>query len=309
MPFRVTADVDPLPTIFVSVNTPLPLCLHPTLLDVPAPNVNPRTWNGATLAYDAFLALPRVPGYRYEFLDGTARIRPVDHPLILLAARTSTVQARTAPPPSSCTVRPLAPDHRDALVALWTDIFTPLPDYATADRTSIRADAQKRIDALLAAPATPNTTRSRVALRNDTVIGGLLADTFGPHPQLDVIFVAPSAQRRGAARALLHAFAKATRSHSHLVSSAHPANRESRQWHRRMGFVPLPDRPLVRHLQAHLRANLAHDHVPATAGKQAKTMLDRIADRLRRAEHEHPAAVHPIRWAQDEDLLPQYLVD
>ena len=33
-----------------------------------------------------FLALPRVPGYKYELLDGTARIRPVDSPVVLLEA-------------------------------------------------------------------------------------------------------------------------------------------------------------------------------------------------------------------------------
>jgi hypothetical protein len=37
-------------------------------------------------------------------------------------------------------------------------------------------------------------------------------------------------------------------------------------------------------------------------------MLDQIADRLRASERKHPTAVHPIRWAQEDDALEQYLV-
>jgi hypothetical protein len=101
------------------MSTPIypPLCLRPGALDVPVPKVDPMRWNGASMDAAKFRTLPRVPGYRYELLDGTARIRPVDSPLILLAARTDDGMA-PARPPASVTLRPPRLRDRDALVNL-----------------------------------------------------------------------------------------------------------------------------------------------------------------------------------------------
>ena len=191
----------------MSVPIPPSLCLRPGALDVPVPKVDPTRPDGVAMGSDKFRALPRVPGYKHELIDGTARIRPVDSPLVLLAAPTADLRTRTQPPDQG-TVRPLAPDDRDALVTLWADIFVEMPDYGGVDRDDIRADAQEQIDVLLNSPEGPNAMRSRVALRDGTVVGGLLADTFGAVPQIDVLFVAPEAQRRGVGAALLHAFAR-----------------------------------------------------------------------------------------------------
>lgn len=114
-----------------------PLCLRPNVLDVPAPDVDPARWDGVAMESDEFRALPRVPGYKYELLDGTARIRPVDSPLIPLAARTTDVLARSRSSDWT-TVRSLGPDDRDTLVTLWTDIFVEMPDYGWVDRNHIR---------------------------------------------------------------------------------------------------------------------------------------------------------------------------
>lgn len=208
------------------VSTPIhpPLCLRPGALDVPTPDVDPSRWNGITMEADEFRALPRVPGYTHELIDGTARIRPVDSPLILLAIRTDDVPAQTRPSVPT-TVRPLAPNDRDALVTLWADIFVERPDYGRVDRDHIRTDAQKQIDALLDNSEGANATCSRVALRDGTVVGGLLASTFGKHPQIDVLFVVPHEQRQGIGRTLLRAFVQAVRAAAYIVSTSHPANR------------------------------------------------------------------------------------
>lgn len=293
------------------MDTPIhpPLCLRPGALDVPVPDVNPARWDGASMEQSEFLALPRVPGYKYELLDGTARIRPVDSPVILLAARTVDVLAR-ASPSEQATVRPLAPDDRDALVTLWADIFVEMPDYGWVDREYIRDDAQERIDALLENADGQNARRSRVAVRDGTVVGGLLADTFGSAPQIDVLFVAPEAQRQGLGAVLLHAFAHAVCADDALriVSTSHPANRASRDWHRTMGFYPLPDRSLIRHVRTTLQANLKHGHVPEADARPVIETLAQIDERLRETERERPRAVQPIRWAQDEKLLDRHLV-
>lgn len=293
----------------MSTPTPPPLCLRPSVLDVPTPDVDPARWDGVAMGSDEFRALPRVPGYKHELIDGTVRIRPVDSPLVLLAARTADLRAR-AHPPDPGTVRPLAPGDRDALVTLWADIFAEMPDYGRADRDHIRADAREQIDALLDNPEGVDAMRSRVALRDGTVVGGLLADTFGAVPQIDVLFVAPAAQRQGVGAALLHAFVRAVHADDEprVVSTSHPANMGSRRWHRAMGFVPLPSRSLVQHLRICLRTNLAHGHVPAERGRPVEAMLDRIVDRLRDAERSHPTAVHPIQWRRESTRLEQYLL-
>jgi len=288
---------------------PPPLCLRPGALDVPIPDAAPSRWDGAVMDQSEFLALPRVPGYKYELLDGTTRIRPVDSPVILWVARTKEVLAQ-AHSSTGATVRPPAPEDRDALATLWADVFVQHPDYGWVDREYIHSDAQDRLDALLDTPDAQNARRSRVAVRNGAVVGGLLADTFGSAPQIDVLFVSPDAQRRGIGAALLHDFAQAARADDEprIVSTSHPANRTSRAWHRAMGFRPLPDRSLVRHVCTTLRANLEHDHVSETDAQPVLEILDQIADRLRETEGERPRAVQPIRWGQDDNLLAQYLV-
>lgn len=185
-----------------------------------------------------------------------------------------------------------------------------MPDYGGGDRDHIWADAQEQIDALLGNPEGANTMCSRVALRDGTVVGGLLADTFGTVPQIDVLFVAPEAQRWGIGTALLHAFARTVHADDEprIVSASHPANTASRRWHRAMGFVPLPSRSLIQHFRICLRANLAHGHVPAERGRPVEAMLDRIVDRLRGAERSHPTSVHPIQWRRESTRLEQYLL-
>lgn len=197
------------------MSTPIhpPLCPRSGALDVPVPDVDPSRWDGVEMDLGAFRALPRVPGFKYELLDGT-------------------------------------------------------------------------------------------------VIEGLRTDTFGSVPQIDVLFVAPEAQRRGIGTALLHAFARAVHAddESRIVSSSHPANRASRNWHRSLSFYPLPSRSLIRHIRTCLQANLEHGHVLEADGRPASAMLGRIATRLQAAERERFAAAHPIQWTREEDLLEQHLV-
>ena len=80
------------------MSTPIypPLCLRPSALDVPVPDVAPMRWNGASMDAAKFRTLPRVPGYRYELLDGTARIRPVDQ--FVLVARDAGQRAELVAP-------------------------------------------------------------------------------------------------------------------------------------------------------------------------------------------------------------------
>ena len=55
----------------MSMPAPSPFRLRPGALDVPAPDVDPMRWDGTVIGSSAFLALPRVPGYKYKLLDGT----------------------------------------------------------------------------------------------------------------------------------------------------------------------------------------------------------------------------------------------
>lgn len=173
-----------------------------------------------------------------------------------------------ARPPASVTLRPPRLRDRDALVNLWTDLFAERPDYGGAGREHIRADAQKRVDALLDSSNEPPLDWACVALHDGAVVGALLPDMFGSYPQIDVLFVAPDWQRRGVGTALLRTFAQAVRADDApcVVSTSHPANRASRGWHRAMGFCPLPSRPLIQHLRLCLQANLVHEPRPCESG-------------------------------------------
>ena len=54
----------------MSMPVPSPFRLRPGALDVPAPDVDPMRWGGAAMDKTDFLALSRVPGYKYKLLDG-----------------------------------------------------------------------------------------------------------------------------------------------------------------------------------------------------------------------------------------------
>lgn len=291
-----------------------PLCLLPSGVDLPVPNVDPMQWHESTMVLDTFNALPRHPGYKYELWDGTASIRPADSALATLVAslREATRRAEQRSCDASGAVRPLRPDDRNALVDLWTEVFDPLPDYGLADRVFIRSDAERQLDELLADPASEEVFHSRVATTEGTIVGALLTTTFGSTPEIDVIFVAPDYRNQGIGSALLEEVGqRLLQAGEHrIVSGYHLANEGSRTWHRRLGFYELPDLTLARHRYRCVRMNLDHGHyADPEAARDHVAHLERVIDRMERAEQDHFSAVHPSQWPREEEgLLERYFL-
>lgn len=289
-----------------------PLCLLPSGVNVPVPDVDPMQWHEATMDMDTFNALPRHPGYKYELWEGTASIRPAESALATLVASLPEALRRTEQ--RSCdapgAVRRLRPDDRDALVGLWTDVFDPLPDYGLADRACIRSDAERQLKELLADPASEEVFRSRVVTTEGTIVGALLTTTFGSTPEIDIIFVAPDRQEQGIGSALLGDVGQRLlqAGERRIVSGYHLANEGSRAWHRRLGFVELPDLTLARRRYRCVRMNLDRGHyADPEAARDHAAHLERIIDRMERAEQDHFSAVHPLQWSREgETLLERY---
>jgi ribosomal protein S18 acetylase RimI-like enzyme len=252
------------------------------------------------------MRLPRVPGYIYELSDGTPDVRPSESAVAVVAAPASDVTAcaqrhvRDDRATANTSVRPPHPRDRDALVDLWTRVFTQTPDYCRAPLEYVRTDAEKRIDALFDASSSAEEA-SRVVTSDETVVGALLAGSFGDVPEVDVIYVDPDHRRRGLGAQLLAAYVSALQENraEYVVSGYHLANGPSRAWHHRMGFRTLPSLLLVRHVRRSVQLNVTSGHVPARSGQSALDVLERIEQRLSETQEKDFATAAPPLWQRN----------
>jgi GNAT superfamily N-acetyltransferase len=187
----------------------------------------------------AFDRLPRQIGWKYEYHDGVADIRPASIMVpfeLALESRPLIIRPE---------IRPVAPDDRRKLRSGFLAAFRSAPEYASRTLDGYGRAADDYLDRFFGAPS----SASALAIADGELVGAALITAGPTEPVLDCLFVCPAFARAGWATALVsHAAMMLLRSgETRLCSYAMQANEPSLRWHERFGFREVPDLAVARH--------------------------------------------------------------
>lgn len=208
------------------------------------------------MSFEEWERLPRPPGWKYEYFDGCAHIRPGYQ----YAVTALELTVRPVNPP--CLLRGVSPEDEALLLPVYLEAFEDEPTFCDYSDEKFRDAARADLRATFSGNRAPPLAASRVAVATEAgearCLGAALLSQDGEYgPVLDLIFVLPAWQRRGVATALVASAVNALLSAGErtLTSSYHLANQRSQAWHRSFGFVERPD---LRYAQAYYRST-AHE--------------------------------------------------
>ena len=204
------------------------------------------------MTIDEFHLLPRRLGWKYEYFDGAAHVTPAS----VVVECVVDVVFRLLPHPYA--VQAVGPDHRDSLIEAYRDAFEPTPDYLDWPPEAFSASAGTTIDGYFSGAYGAPSPTSRLLLHEGEVVGAALVVVSRDERHcLKPVFVRSARQRRGVATALASSVICALHDlgQSALYSTFLLANEPSRSWHRRLGFVELPNELLTRYCLHHLKCN------------------------------------------------------
>ena len=197
-----------------------------------------------------FLRQPQDPGWKYEYINGIARVSP-RHVVVPLRADVTP----RAVDPAGLHLRPVVPADAPALARAFHEGFRETVEYCDWPDARIRQSGEDAVRTFFAGKRGTFHPASRLLLDLDQpcmVIGAALIIQKPGGPFLDMLFIRPPWQRHGLAAALagaamnqLHALGE-----THLGSALDLANEPSRRWHRKFGFVEQPSFALAR-VRAH----------------------------------------------------------
>lgn len=200
------------------------------------------------MSFDEWERLPRPPGWKYEYYDGCAHVRPNYQ----YAVTTLTVTPRSVVAP--CVLRPASTDDEASLLAVYLNAFGEDPVFCDYTEEQFLEAAQTDLRESFSGRRAPALPASRVALATETEIVGaaLLSYNAEYGPMLNLLFVRHGWRRRGVATALISSVMNALSEtgETTLTSCYHLANNASQAWHRAFGFVEKPD---LRYAQAYER--------------------------------------------------------
>ena len=189
---------------------------------------------------DAYHLLPFHPGWKIEYIHGEAVFQPRE----AFAYGALPVRPPTSHAPAGVAVHPLDSVDATALIELFHDAFSETPEYAGWSDETFAKEPRRVVHDFLAGKRGAISPASRVAVRDGALVGAafLVAHDAGA-ALLDVLMIAPAAQRRGIATALATAALAhlAATGGGRLISRWHLANEASVAWHRRQGFIEEPD--------------------------------------------------------------------
>ena len=233
------------------------------------------------MSIDEYRVMPHRLGWKHEYYDGAARLRPS------LGAYTEYEwPGGTASAPrrsvAAFAVRDARARDEAALIALYEAAFDDGPDHAGYPADAYRAEAGKAAD----------TSRARihVAVSGTALLGAIrLRDRFGDGTSsatIEPVMVHPEARRRGIASALLRRVieASAALGIERIASGAHLANAPSMAWHDRLGFVERRGWSSVAARLGHWRWMAGHhEHAgDAEAARLAHEEADRLQAKFER---------------------------
>lgn len=234
-----------------------------------------------------FELLPRELGWRYEYADGWAEIRPRH----LAVKLTAPVTPRSIPD-VGCRIRAVTPADRRALVTAFCDGFGDTVEYCDRTRPQIRFAAEDAVATFFAGKRGSFHPASRVAVPFDnprTIAGAALVVQKPCGPFLDMLFIRTRRRQHGLGTALVGTVMNALliEGAAHFGSAYNVANHPSIAWHHKFGFAEVPDLFITRS-----RAQLARHELwrrqqigDFNSGERQElereiARLDQLADRL-----------------------------
>jgi len=242
-----------------------------------------------TMPWEEFEVLPRAPGWKYEYWDGTAHITP-NHRIVVTTVAVSPRAVVTA-----ASIRPAVADDETYLKPPFMEAFAEAVDYCDYDEDGLNRGANRDLERIFKSRGGTLFGASRVALdpSEGTPIGAVLV-TEGPvNPLLSILFVVPRWQRNGIANALVSAAINCLDElGEHRFTSAFLlANEASRNWHHRFGFIDEPDLSLAQNYLSNARHELWRrqklGNLSAAEQKALEHECERLevdVDRLRQME-------------------------
>jgi GNAT superfamily N-acetyltransferase len=193
-----------------------------------------------------FDLLPQEIGWKYEYADGHASIRPR-----ALAARLRVPITRHIVRDTGCLFRPITEDDTPGLVRAFTDGFRDTVEYCDCTGAQVRQAGVDAIRTFFAGRRGTFHPASRLAVlenRRYLIAGAALIVQKDDGPFLDILFIRRRWQRYGLGTALVSAVMNelADLGEQTLGSAYNVANAPSIAWHRKLGFEEVPDLFLAR---------------------------------------------------------------
>jgi GNAT superfamily N-acetyltransferase len=215
------------------------------------------------MSFEEFQALPRILGWKYEYLQGCGYIEPRGCPVGAVLRLAEEIEAHP---------EVQAIESFDELEGLFVEAFANSVDYAGFSLDMMKERARKTLKVHRAGKRGEPRAESRVFLREGSPVGAALLVQKAHGPHLDILMVRPDQQRQGVAKALIENVGGSLLKSGErsLTSAYHLSNIPSRGWHRRMGFEEIPDLYAENVLQRHRMINGGHQ------GKKSRTSKHRL---------------------------------
>jgi hypothetical protein len=189
------------------------------------------------MSWAAFDRLPRRLGWKHEYIDGTAYLRPSWQYVRY------TLDLAPRDPGRQLGVRPVTPQDELALRQPFLEAFALAPEYVGYPMAKFREAAAKYLAGYFGDVRGIASPVSVMAEVRGAIVGAALVKDRPEGPLLDCIFVRPGHGRKGWATALAaHAVNGLIRRGAALLrSGALLANGASLAWHARFGFREVPN--------------------------------------------------------------------
>jgi RimJ/RimL family protein N-acetyltransferase len=253
------------------------------------------------MTIEEFRRVPRKLGWKYEYWDGQTHISP-SHQIV-----TVSIEVKPRAVTSLCQLRAVNQADAPHLSAIYFVAFSNTIEYCDWKPEEIQETAREDVHDFFAGKRGKPHPASRIAVApdEDSVVGAaLIVENEDGTPFLDILFVTPEWQHQGVGTALVSSAINELYQAGvkRLESSYMLGNEESQAWHRKFGFVEVPDlflaRWYYRHAQYELRrreqigdlTSAEHDKLSATVN-QWKAEVDELE---RIAEQKGMEAVLPI---------------
>lgn len=193
------------------------------------------------MSFQTFENLPHRLGWKHEYWDGIARLRPNSTTVTFeLDISPRTVFLRRG-------VRPVTPDDAAVLSDAFLAAFALAPEYVGYPLQAFRKQAREYMARFFGPQRGEWSPASRLAVIDGRVAAASLLRKTRRRMLLDCVFVRPGFARRGLATALTSEAVNVLHRCGERILRSHVmlANPESLAWHRAFGFRELPDQSVA----------------------------------------------------------------
>lgn len=195
------------------------------------------------MPFDEFeRTIPIRAGWKREYYGGKAHVRP-SWTCVTFEYDLRQADSRPADTEPAGVLRGVMSDDRPALREAFLDAFRVAPEYCDYADDGYTAEAEKYLDGFYGDTRGQRSPASRLIAVGNEVVAAALVKCGTRTPVLDCLLVRPAFSRRGLATRVTRAACAALAAEGELAvrSWARLANEASVRWHRRFGFVELPD--------------------------------------------------------------------